>query len=185
MSKVPYGILLGLAVGGASASAQATTLTYDVTLDGKHGSAPTGSPASGKARIAIDTDRQTISVDLVVEGISPEALWDRLVAAPIGPIHLHKYATVAGGPSVLVVPVPYGPSYKAQTNGMRITMTDYQYAAGAALVNSTLSFPDFVTALNEGLVVLNIHTDRFNAGEISGRVGGNAYPSQPSGSHVH
>jgi hypothetical protein len=68
---------------------------------------------------------------------------------------------------------------------MRVTTNDYEYAAGAALLNSTLSFNDFVSALRGGLIVVNIHTDAFNPGEISGRVGGGKHPDQPGAAHRH
>jgi hypothetical protein len=112
-------------------------------------------------------------------------LWDKLVAAPIGPVHLHKYATAAGGDSVLVVPMPYGPTYRATARGMRLTTKDYDYAAGAKLLSSSLTFDDFVAAMKGGLIVLNVHTDAFNPGEISGRVGGGAPPSKPGAAHRH
>ena len=49
-------------------------------------------------------------------------------------------------------------------------MKDYDYVAGAALLKSTLSFDDFVAGMKGGLIVLNIHTDKYNPGEISGLV---------------
>lgn len=185
VSKSMAGILLGIVAVSGSASAQAETLTFHAALDGNYGSEPSGSAATGRAEIKVDTDRRTISMDLAVNGITPDALWDKLVAAPIGPIHLHKYATAAGGDSVLVVPFPYGPNYKAVKNGMRVTTSPYDYAAGAALLKSALTFDEFVEAMRGGLIVLNIHTDAFNPGEISGRVGGGPHPGQPSAPHRH
>jgi hypothetical protein len=179
------GILLGLAAVVGIAPLKAETLTFHAALDGKYGSEPTDSPATGKAKIRIDTKRQTISVDLDVDGITPDRLWDKLVAAPIGPIHLHKYATSSGGDSVLVVPLPYGSNYKALKNGMRVTTEHYPYATGAALLKSGLTFNDFVAAMRGGLIVLNIHTDAFNPGEISGRVGGGTAPEHPAAPHNH
>ncbi len=35
-------------------------------------------------------------------------------------------------------------------------MKDYDYDAGAKLLNSTLTFDEFLTALRSGLVVLNV-----------------------------
>ena len=185
MPKFSSAILLAIAAVGSATPAQAKILTFNVALDGKYGSDPTGSAATGKAQIKVDTERRTISLDLAVEGITPDALWDRLVAAPIGPVHLHKYATAAGGDSVLVVPFPYGPDYKAVGSGMRVITKPYDYAAGAALLKSTLSFEDFVAAIRGGLIVLNVHTDAFNPGEISGRVGGGSHPDKPGADHRH
>jgi hypothetical protein len=185
MSKVLSLILLVIAGVVSAAPAQAETLTFNVALDGNYGPRPTGSAATGIAQIRVDTERRTISLDLTVDGINPDALWDKLVAAPIGPVHLHKYATAAGGDSVLVVPFPFGPDYEADGNGMRLTAKDHDYAAGAALLRSGLSFEDFVAAMRGGLIVLNIHTDAFNPGEISGRVGGGSHPDQPGAPHRH
>ena len=185
MSRVLSAFLLAITGVFSAAPAQAETLTFAVALDGKYGSSPTGSTATGKARIRVDTARRTISLDLTVKGITPDALWDKLVTAPIGPVHLHKYATVTGGDSVLVMPFPFGPHYEAAGNGMRLTAKDLDYAAGAALLKSNLSFEDFVAAMRGGLIVLNIHTDAFNPGEISGRVGGGPHPDTPGASHRH
>jgi hypothetical protein len=165
--------VFAIALGLAATPAAAKTLTFHATLDGVSGPEPTGSAATGKAKIKVDTDRRRVSVDLDVDGITAPQLWAKLVAAPIGPIHFHKYATAAGGNSVLVLPLPYGPSYRSLPHGLRVTMHDYDYAAGAKLLNSTLSFDDFVAAMKSGLVVLNVHTDKFNPGEISGKVVGN------------
>ena len=164
------GALLGLTAGASAAPLRAEIRTFEVDLDGRYGAAPTGSAAMGSARVAVDTERRRVSVDLTVDGITPGDLWDKLVAAPIGPVHFHKYATAAGGDSVLVLPLPYGADYQPTERGMRLVKTDLDYAAGAKLVNSSLSFEDFVSALEGGRVVLNIHTDAFNPGEISGRV---------------
>jgi hypothetical protein len=185
MIKFNIGVLLGTLAALATSPAQAETLTFTAALDGEYGSAPTGSAATGQAKIKVDTDRQTISIDLMVNGITPDKLWDKLVAAPIGPIHLHKYATAAGGDSVLVLPLPYGSNYKAVTNGMHVSTTHYDYAAGAALLKSSLSFDDFVAAMRGGLIVLNVHTDAFNPGEISGRVGGGTAPGEAAAGHDH
>ncbi|HEX8535256.1 MAG TPA: CHRD domain-containing protein [Allosphingosinicella sp.] len=170
VSKTMLGALLTLAGLIASAPAQAEILTFHARLDGKYGAEPTGSAATGKARIKVDTERKRVSVEMDVDGITTDALWDKLVAAPIGPIHFHKYATPAGGDSVLVLPLPYGADYRATKKGLRVTMKDYDYEAGARLLKSTLTFDDFVAAMRSGLVILNVHTDAFNPGEISGRV---------------
>jgi CHRD domain len=162
---VPFAAVLAIA-----APAQAQILKFHAALDGKYGSAPTGSPATGRAAVRVDTVSHSVSVDLTVNGITVDQLWDKLVAAPIGPIHFHKYATAAGGDSVLALPLPFGPDYRATASGMRVTMKDYDYVAGAALLNSSLSFEDFVAGMKGGLIVLNVHTDKYNPGEISGLV---------------
>jgi hypothetical protein len=166
--KSVLGVLAGLAAAAFAVPAQAKDLIFHAALDGKHDS--TGSTATGKALIKVDVKRQRVSVDLTLDGITLDALWDKLVAAPIGPIHFHKYATAAGGDSVLVLPLPYGANYRATKHGLKVVMKDYDYVAGGKLVNSSLSFDAFIAAMRSGLVILNVHTDKINAGEISGVV---------------
>ncbi len=162
--------LTAVSVGGVAVPAQAEVLAFRSKLDGVYGADATGSAATGSARIKVDTKRQRVSVDLTVDGITIDALWDKLVAAPVGPVHLHKYATPDATASVLVLPLAFGADYRATKNGLRVTMKDYDYLAGAKLVGSTLTFDEFVAAMESGLVILNVHTDKHNAGEISGRV---------------
>jgi hypothetical protein len=164
---------LVLAISAATATAvpaQAEILKFHAVLDGKYGSEPTGSPATGRAKVRVDTATRRVSVDLDLKEITVDQLWDKLVAAPIGPIHFHKYATAAGGDSVLALPLPFGPDYRPTANGLHVNMKNYDYVVGAALLKSTLSFEDFVAGMKNGLIVLNVHTDKFNPGEISGLV---------------
>ena len=154
----------------APAAAHAKILKFHVALDGKYGTEPTGSAATGRATVRVDTVAKRVSVDMDVAGITVDQLWDQLVAAPIGPIHFHKYATAAGGDSVLALPLAYGPDYTKTPNGIRVKMRNYDYVAGAKIVNSTLSFDDFVAGMKGGLIILNVHTDKHNPGEISGLV---------------
>jgi len=154
----------------AAAPAQAEILKFKVALDGKYGTEPTGSAATGRAKVRVDTVTKRVSVDMDVAGITVDQLWDKLVAAPVGPIHFHKYATAAGGDSVLALPLPYGADYRATTHGIRVKMRDYDYVAGAKVVGSTLSFDDFLAGMKSGLIILNVHTDAHNPGEISGLV---------------
>ena len=165
-----WGVAAAMAM--TATAVQANILTFNATLEA---TAPTetGSAATGRMRMHVDTVRQRVSVDLDVKGIPLDALSDALVAKPIGPVHFHKYMSEHHhGDVVLVLPVPYGPAYKATPKGFHVAMRDYDYAAGAKLLGSDLDFGGFVAALRSGQVILNIHTDRFGDGEISGTVKG-------------
>ena len=161
-------VVLGL--GGA---AQAKVLRYQATLNGHKVPTDTGSDATGAARIAVDTDAKTVDLSLDVTGITIDELWRQLVAAPIGPVHLHSY----GGhdhsnpdASALILPVPMGPAYTATAKGFHVEVKGYKYDAGAALLHSTATFDDFLMSLQHGGIVLNIHTNTEHDGEISGEV---------------
>ena len=162
-------IMAGAAVGLGAVPAAAKTLPFHATLVGNAGSTQTGSAATGTARVRVDIARQRVSVDLAVTGLSVDDLWDTLVAKPAGPIHFHEYPADGSG-AVLVLPLPYGATYHPTRTGFRVVMKDYDYAAGAKVLGSTTTFAAFVSALQAGRVILNIHTDRFTGGEISGTV---------------
>jgi hypothetical protein len=166
--------LVGLAMTAAcGATAVAETVAFTAELNGAAITSKTGSKATATAKISIDTAKETVTLSLDVQGITIEGLWDRLVAAPIGPIHLHHYAThdhSTGDGVTLLLPVPYGANYVATPGGFRVRMTDYPYAEGAKLVGTDKTFAQFKAALEGGDLVLNIHTDAFNDGEISGLV---------------
>jgi hypothetical protein len=153
--------------------AKAATRTYSATLGGDSVTSKTGSVATGAARIVIDDESESVSMTIDVSGISVGQLSSAMIKAPIGPIHLHVYPshdlTNDTGVS-LGLPVPFGPAYRDNGTGFSVQMTDYPYATGAALLGSKASLEGFIEALDRGDVVLNIHTNAFPGGEISGTI---------------
>jgi hypothetical protein len=148
--------------------AAAAELNYTATLDGVTAPTNTGSLATGTARVSIDTEAQTVSVQMAIQGVTLDNLWDHVIHSGVGPVHLHLYA--ADGDISLLVPFSYGSSYAATADGFTLTVEDYSYAQGAALLQSDMSFDTFLTTLGGEFVYLNIHTDTFQDGEISGRL---------------
>jgi len=162
-----FPVVAAVAIAAASPAA-AKTLTFRATLSGLAPPTTTGSPARGKAVIKVDTSSKKVSVDLDVTGITLDQLNDGLVAKPVGPIHFHVYRTADD--VELILPLPYGPDYRATRTGFRVTMRGYDYVAGAKLINSSATLDEFVNGLRGQRIVLNIHTDKFPDGEISGTV---------------
>ncbi len=160
--------LIAVIAVATAAPATAKTLTFRATLSGIAPPTTTGSPARGKAVIKVDTSSKKVSVDLDVTGITIDQLNDKLVAKPVGPIHFHVYRTADD--VELILPLPYGPDYRATKTGFRVTMRGYDYAAGAKLINSSATLDEFVNAMRGQRIVLNVHTDKFPDGEISGTV---------------
>src|SRR5262249_29045455 len=107
---------------------------------------------------------------LVVHGIHMSDLAAHLAHAPMGAIHLHLYKP--DGDVVLVYPFPMGDAYADTADGFTVNVSNASYAAGAGILHSDLSFADFKTALDSGLVVWNVHTQSHPDGEINGRVHG-------------
>jgi hypothetical protein len=157
-----------MALAGCATQAPATELSFSAVLSGRQDPTNTGSVATGTAAIRVNIEAQTVDVMLNVEGISRDALWDHVIHSGVGPVHLHRYA--ANGDISLLVPFPYGAAYADAPNGFSLTIEDMPYAENAALVGSALSFDQFVATLGADFVYLNIHTDAFQDGEISGRL---------------
>jgi hypothetical protein len=165
--------MVGLAATLAVGPAMAKELKFTAALSGATASTSTGSKATGAAKILVNTDAQTVDVMLNVEGLKIEDLWTNLLHSPMGAIHLHIYASKdhgGGQDSALMFPLPYGPNYVATPKGFKVDMKGEPYATGAKLVNSKASFDDFVAALSNGRIVVNIHTNNKTDGEISGDV---------------
>lgn len=152
----------------ALAPASAAQLSYTAALNGVTAPTETHSAATGAASVIVDTEAQTVSVHMQIHGIAADQLWDHVIHNGMGPVHLHLYA--ANGDISLLVPFPYGASYAATPDGFTLNVENYSYAEGAALLHSDVSFDTFVATLSSDFVYLNIHTDTFQDGEISGRL---------------
>ncbi len=156
-----------------SAPAHAKLLDYRAELNGQSNTINTGSSARANARIIVDTVKQTVAIRLDVNGLMVDALWDTLVKAPIGPIHLHQYANndlADAGNSALAFPLVYGPNYKPTRGGFRVRTGAVNYTKAVAPLSGQMTFEAFVAALDKGTVVMNIHTDKHQGGEINGLV---------------
>lgn len=149
------------------APAEAAQLSFTTTLAGNQYPTTTGSAATGSARIVVDTTTQTIDATITITGLKFADLRQHLAHSRMGPIHLHRYQ---GADVTLIVPFPMGATYVETANGFTVTVRGYRYADGAAALNSNLSFAAFVAALGSDPIYLNVHTERFGDGEISGRV---------------
>lgn len=158
--------IVAIAAVAIASPAAAKTLSFRATLGGTAAPTTTGSPASGKAVVKVDTSTKRVSLELDVTGITLDQLADALVAKPIGPIHFHVYRSPDD--VELVLPIPYGSNYRATRTGFHVSVSGYDYATGAKLLNSGETFDEFVNAMRGQRIVLNVHTDKFPNGEISG-----------------
>jgi hypothetical protein len=87
-----------IAVGAIAAGASATvaeTLHYTATLDGAQETPPTGSPATGHAEVALDTDSKTLIWTIDYKDLS----------GPATMAHFHGPAAM-GVPAGVVVVIP-------------------------------------------------------------------------------
>ncbi len=157
-----------LAMFAITAPARAAEIVYTAALNGHTEPTNTGSPATGTATIRVNTETHAIDAQITINGLAMDKLSMHLAHSAMGPMHLHRYAT--NGDVTLILPFPMGQTYAATANGFTVTEHGYAYADGAAIVNSGLSFDQFMAAMASDPIFLNIHTDAFPDGEISGRV---------------
>jgi len=163
----------GVAAVLLAGPAAAKELRFAAALSGNSMSTMTGSKATGQAKISVNTDTQTVNVSLDVEGLKTEDLWTNLAKSPMGAIHLHIYGGhdhSAAQDSALLFPLPMGPTYSATPKGFHVEIKDAPYATAAKTVNSKATFDEFVASLQGGRIVMNVHTNSHNDGEISGDV---------------
>jgi hypothetical protein len=156
------------AIVAMATPAAAKTYSFRAVLGGTKPPTLTGSPASGVAKVRVDTNTKRVSVDLDITGITLDQLNKALIAKQIGPVHFHEYRSADD--IELVLPLPYGANYTATKTGFHVTVRNYDYEAGVKLVNSGASLDEFVTAMRAGKILLNVHTEKFPDGEISGAV---------------
>jgi hypothetical protein len=152
----------------AIAPAWSADQTFLAFLHGDSPTTNTGSTAQGEGKLVVHDATQSVDLTLTVHGIAMKDLSEHLSHAPVGPVHLHIYA--ANGDSSLLLPFPMGANYAAAGDGFVLTVKNYPYADGAKIIASDITFDKFVAALQSGKVVLNIHTQKFADGEISGPV---------------
>lgn len=172
MTKLHLPLFLA-ALALASTPAAAEQMRFQAMLRGDAAPTATGSKATGRAVIVVDTQRQTVDMELDVTGLKTADLWSRLVAAPPGPIHLHVYAAsdhAHAHDAELVLPTPYGPAYGDTASGFQVRMKGFAYADAQKILRSPITFDQFVASMRSGAVRVNIHTNAQNAGEISGEV---------------
>ncbi|MBS0296539.1 MAG: CHRD domain-containing protein [Proteobacteria bacterium] len=164
--------VMAAVVALSAGQACAERLIFTSELNGAGASTATPSKAQGRARIVVDTDAQTVDMELVVRGLKTDELWTTLVKAPIGPVHLHVYGHGSHDPdnSALAFPFPYGASYAPTAEGFKVEAKGYRYDLSAASVGSKASFDEFVHSMRAGDVALNIHTNAYHDGEIGGPV---------------
>ncbi|MBL8536643.1 MAG: CHRD domain-containing protein [Hyphomonadaceae bacterium] len=160
-------IIMALALTACAGQTHAVELRYMASLSGDQYPTETGSAATGTATLVVDPATQTIDAVIRIDGIRFEQLAHHLAHSAVGPMHLHRYQ---GDDVSLILPFPLNASYAETATGFTVTMNDVPYQDAAAIVHSELSFEQFVGALSTDPIYLNIHTNAFGDGEISGRV---------------
>ncbi|QGZ93866.1 CHRD domain-containing protein [Terricaulis silvestris] len=159
--------VLVTAIVSAASPVAAAELRYTATLAGAQYPTETGSAATGTATLTVDTETQTIDAQIVITGLKFDDLAQHLAHSRMGPMHLHRYQ---GEDVTLIAPFPFGESYVETADGFTVTVTDFPYAEAAERTRSSLSFDQFIAALANDPIYLNLHTEAFGDGEISGRV---------------
>jgi hypothetical protein len=157
-----------------STAAHAGTVQFESLLNGAQevaGAGPTSVPAPndsaalGAGLVNVDLRTRTIDVSLTVLGISLDDLNDGLVAAPVGPVHLHRAPAGVNGP--IVVPFGFGDNYTSIGTDLGFELVANDLVADDFIGRT---FHQLVRDLNNGDIYFNVHTDAFGGGEIRGQL---------------
>ena len=157
-----------LALFAGTTVAQAATFEFTADLDSGQSTTTSTSTATGSASISVDDVAQTIDFSLVVNGITIDDLWDDLVAAPVGPVHIHD--GVAGATGAIAIPFPFNSTYQSILGGFTINSVGLDYDQATDLAGFDEDFDDFLAGLMGGEYYINVHTDVDNGGAIRGQI---------------
>lgn len=158
-----------------STAAHAETVLFESLLNGAQevaGAGPTSVPAPNDSRalgagiVNVDRRSRTFDVSLTVVGLSLDDLNDGLVAAPVGPVHLHSAPVGVNGP--IVVPFQFGPNYTSIGTDLGFQLTANDLTADNIIGRT---FHQLVYDLRQGNIYFNVHSDAFPGGEIRGQLG--------------
>ena len=153
----------------ATGAAQAATFEFGATLSGAQEVPPVVTSSSGTAQVFVDNGDETIDFSLSVQGISVDDLEDGLVAAPVGPIHLHLAPAGSNGP--VVIPFAFDPATYIDTDdGFALNVSDFAFADAIALSGAGGTFDQFLAGMIDEQYYVNVHTDEFASGELRGQV---------------
>jgi hypothetical protein len=160
-------LIVSLAIVGFSA-AQASVITYNVTLDGPSESPPNVSPGVGTAVVEVDATAHTMRVHV----ISFSGLVGYTTAS-----HIHAATAVPGTGTAGVATTtpsfagfPLGVFSGTFDNTLDMTLASsynpsYVTAHGG---NTTQAETDLFLAIAQGRAYLNIHSSVYGGGEIRG-----------------
>ena len=169
MSLKSLTLIVAIALGLGVTNADAKTLSFAAVLDGAQEVPPVKTDASGTATFKVDTNTETLDFNLDVTGINLDGLFDTLVQAPVGPVHIHAAPKGSNGP--IVVPFAFSlETYSDTDDGFNLNVEDFAYADAAALAGSSVDFAGFLDLLNAEGTYINVHTDAFNGGELRGQL---------------
>lgn len=141
-------------------------ITYTTDLNGAIEEPPNASPATGFAKIILDTDANTLSVEVSFSG---------LLALPTA-AHIHGPTPNPGtGTAAIMTQTPTFEGFPAGTSGTYSNLFDTNLASTwrAAFIAANGGTPAgaeaaFAAALADGKAYFNIHTSLFPGGEIRG-----------------
>ncbi len=158
-----------LALCLTASTAFAGTFNFDAILSGGQEVPAVSTTAAGFGTLSVDEMAETLDFMLEVVGINLDGLLDALVAAPVGPIHLH--AGTAGNNGPVVVPFAFDPNTYFDTSaGFEVKVEDFAYADAAAISGTGLGFDEFLASLNSEAIYINVHTDAVPSGELRGQL---------------
>lgn len=159
-------LVMVFTVFGLPSQGLSAPITYTTDLNGASEAPPNASPATGFAKVIIDTDANTLAIDVSFSG---------LLALPTA-AHIHGPTPNPGtGTAAVMTQTPTFEGFPTGASGTYSHLFDTSLASTwrAAFINDNGGTPEgaeaaFAAALADGKAYFNIHTSLYPAGEIRG-----------------
>lgn len=149
-----------------STAAQAAIIHFEVSLLGANENPPAASPATGSAKIDLDTITRMLTIDVTFSGL--------LGTTTASHIHCCAATPLVNAPVATQVPTfvgfPLGVTSGSYLNTFDMTLAssynpNFINAHGGTVATA---YADLLAGMLGGQAYLNIHTTRFPGGEIRG-----------------
>jgi len=149
---------------GAVTPSSATVLLYDTNLSGLNEVPANASPASGTSTISFDTVTQMLSVNLVYSGL----------VSPATAAHIHCCVAAGSNVAVAVSLLGFVTGATSGSYNHLFDLTDPSvFSAGFLSANGGTAAgaeAALLSAFDNSLAYVNVHTSVFPGGEIRGQV---------------
>lgn len=164
MRKLLVQLVVAIGLVGAAGASSATILNYNTNLSGANEVPANGSPGVGMSAISVDTVAHTLSVNLTYSGLT----------SPATAAHIHCCTAAGTNIGVAIGLLGFVTGATSGTYNHLFDLTDPGiFSAGFLAVNGGTAAgaeTALLTAFDNSLAYVNIHTSQFPGGEIRGQL---------------
>ena len=168
MKRIVLCLVMGAALLLPARATYATPITFVAVLSGANEIPPTGSPATGSAKILLDPVAHTIQINVTFAGLTTPDTAAHIhccLPFPFDPINVGVATTVPAFPGF-----PLGVTSGTYSSAVLSLMDPATYNPAFITLEGGIAGAEaaLVAGIENGETYLNIHTQQFGGGEIRG-----------------